>query len=62
MRKSDFAIWVFVLLAFIAAGTSMINATRSQSATAENSEIYRHLDLFGDVLERVRSDYVEVAG
>jgi carboxyl-terminal processing protease len=37
----------------------MINATRSQSATAENSEIYRHLDLFGDVLERVRSDYVE---
>jgi carboxyl-terminal processing protease len=59
MRKSDFAIWVFVLLAFIAAGTSMINATRSQSATAEKSEIYRHLDLFGDVLERVRSDYVE---
>jgi carboxyl-terminal processing protease len=59
MRKSDFAIWVFVGLAFLAAGTSMINATRSQSATAEKSEIYRHLDLFGDVLERVRSDYVE---
>jgi carboxyl-terminal processing protease len=59
MRKSDFAIWVFVILAFVAASTSMINATRSQSATAENSEIYRHLDLFGDVLERVRSDYVE---
>jgi carboxyl-terminal processing protease len=59
MRKSDFAIWVFVMLAFVAAGTSVINATRSQSATAENSEIYRHLDLFGDVLERVRSDYVE---
>ena len=37
----------------------MINATRSQSATAANSEIYRHLDLFGDVLERVRTDYVE---
>jgi len=59
MRKSDFAIWVFVVLAFLAAGTSMINATRSESAAAENSEIYRHLDLFGDVLERVRSDYVE---
>ena len=59
MRKSDFAIWVLVVLAFIGAGTSMINATRSQSATPENSEIYRHLDLFGDVLERVRSDYVE---
>ncbi len=59
MRKSDFATWMLVLLAFVAAGTSMINATRSQSATAANSEIYRHLDLFGDVLERVRSDYVE---
>jgi len=59
MRKSDFAIWMLVLLAFVAAGTSMINATRSQSATAANSEIYRHLDLFGDVLERVRTDYVE---
>ena len=59
MRKSDFATWMLVLLAFVAAGTTMINATRSQSATAANSEIYRHLDLFGDVLERVRSDYVE---
>ena len=26
MRKSDFAIWMLVLLAFVAAGTSMINA------------------------------------
>ncbi|MGB0087189.1 MAG: S41 family peptidase [Rhodomicrobiaceae bacterium] len=60
MRKSNFAIWVFVMLAFVAASTSMINATRSQSATAANTEIYRQLDLFGDVLERVRSDYVEV--
>jgi carboxyl-terminal processing protease len=59
MRKSDFAIWVFMMLAVVAAVTSMINATRTSSATA-NSEIYRQLDLFGDVLERVRSDYVEV--
>ncbi|MBC8014003.1 MAG: S41 family peptidase, partial [Methyloceanibacter sp.] len=28
-------------------------------ASAANSEIYRQLDLFGEVLERVRSDYVE---
>ena len=26
---------------------------------SSNSEIYKQLDLFGDVLERVRSDYVE---
>jgi carboxyl-terminal processing protease len=59
MRKSNFAIWVFALLAFVAAGASVINVTRTHSATTENSEIYRHLDLFGDVLQRVRSDYVE---
>lgn len=38
----------------------MLNLTRSHSAIAAGSEIYRQLDLFGDVLERVRSDYVEV--
>src|SRR5688572_13651742 len=59
MRKSDFAVWVLVVLAFVAAGTSMINATRSQSAVAANVDVYKHLDLFGEVLERVRADYVE---
>ncbi len=58
MRKSNFTLWILVMLAFVAAGTSVINATRSQSQSA-NSDIYRQLDLFGDVLERVRSDYVE---
>jgi carboxyl-terminal processing protease len=37
----------------------MVTLARSQSASAANSEIYRQLDLFGEVLERVRSDYVE---
>jgi carboxyl-terminal processing protease len=59
MRKSDFAVWVLVVLAFVAAGTSMINATRSQSAAAANADVYKSLDLFGEVLERVRADYVE---
>jgi carboxyl-terminal processing protease len=59
MRKSDFAVWVLVVLAFIAAGTSVINATRSPSAAAANVDVYKSLDLFGEVLERVRADYVE---
>jgi carboxyl-terminal processing protease len=37
----------------------MVSLARSQSASAANSEIYRQLDLFGEVLERVRGDYVE---
>jgi carboxyl-terminal processing protease len=46
-------------LAVLAAGSTMVSLARSQSASAANSEIYRQLDLFGEVLERVRSDYVE---
>src|SRR5262249_30238918 len=38
---------------------TVLNVTRTYSATTSNSEIYRQLDLFGDVLERVRSDYVD---
>jgi carboxyl-terminal processing protease len=59
MRRPEFALWAFLILAGLAAGTAVLNMARSQSAIAANSEIYRQLDLFGDVLERVRSDYVE---
>jgi carboxyl-terminal processing protease len=58
-RKSDLAFWVFMVLAGLAGATTVLNVTRTYSATPSNSEIYRQLDLFGDVLERVRSDYVE---
>jgi carboxyl-terminal processing protease len=59
MRRPEFALWAFLILAGLAAGTAVLNMSRSHSAIAANSEIYRQLDLFGDVLERVRSDYVE---
>ena len=58
-RKSDFAFWAFMLMAGLAGATTVFNVSRTYSATANNSEIYKQLDLFGDVLERVRSDYVE---
>lgn len=59
MRKTDYAFWTFVALAGMAGLTTMLNVTRTYSATTPNAEIYKQLDLFGDVLERVRSDYVE---
>ena len=59
MRKTEFAFWAFMAMALLAAGTAVLNITRSHSAIAANTEIYRQLDLFGQVLERVRSDYVE---
>src|SRR4029450_12866846 len=59
MRKSEYALWALLVLAVLAAGSTMVSLARSKSASAANSEIYRQLDLFGEVLERVRSDYVE---
>jgi len=59
MRKSEYVLWALLVLAVVAAGSTMVSLARSQSASAANSEIYRQLDLFGEVLERVRADYVE---
>jgi carboxyl-terminal processing protease len=57
--KADYAFWTFVTLSAVAGLTTVVNVTRTYSATSSNSEIYKQLDLFGDVLERVRTDYVE---
>lgn len=40
-------------------GGTFVGSRAQLSAQAGNTSIYRHLDLFGDVLERVRNDYVE---
>jgi carboxyl-terminal processing protease len=47
------------VLAVVAAGSTMVSLAGSQSPAAGNSDIYKQLDLFGEVLERVRADYVE---
>ena len=38
---------------------SQTNLLSSTSAVAASAETYRQLSLFGDVFEKVRSDYVE---
>ena len=59
MRKTDFAFWTFLLMTGMAGVSTIASVTQTHSATSANSDLYRQLDLFGDVLERVRSDYVE---
>ncbi|MFV0367448.1 MAG: S41 family peptidase, partial [Hyphomicrobiaceae bacterium] len=59
MRKTDFAFWTFLLMTGFAGAATVLNVSQTHSATTSNSDLYRQLDLFGDVLERVRSDYVE---
>jgi len=50
---------MFLVLAVLAAGSTMVSLARSQSVSVANLEIYKQLDLFGEILERVRSAYVE---
>jgi carboxyl-terminal processing protease len=59
MRKTEFAFWTFLMMAGLAGVTTVLNVTHGNSATSPNAELYKQLDLFGDVFERVRSDYVE---
>ena len=59
MRKFQYALWTLLAFAMLAAGSTMVSLARSRSASAPSSEIYRQLDLFGEVLKRVRADYVE---
>ena len=53
MRKTEFAFWTFLLMTGLAGATTLLNVTRTYSATSENSELYRQLDLFGDYKSNV---------
>lgn len=47
--------------ALILATVAFMSAAPASAAKTDKSEIYRLLELFGDVFERVRADYVEEA-
>jgi carboxyl-terminal processing protease len=57
--KLDFAFWTFLALAGMAGGITFLNVGQSHSAGSPDPELYGSLDRFGQVLERVRDDYVE---
>jgi len=59
MRRLKNLPWVILLSAGFVAGSTMESHARIQPTPTSASEIHRQLDLFGEVLQRVRSDYVE---
>jgi carboxyl-terminal processing protease len=59
MQKSRYAVLTLLTLALLAAGSMIVGRARSETAHSPNSEIYQELNLFGEVLESVRSNYVE---
>ena len=57
MRKRGFALGAF-LIVLSAAGLVSLPSRQSGDAVAAGAEIYKNLELFGDVLEQVRTNYV----
>jgi carboxyl-terminal processing protease len=58
-RKFKSALWALLVLGLVATGSTMVSLARSPLASDGDSELYRQVALFGDVLEHVRADYVE---
>jgi carboxyl-terminal processing protease len=59
VRKFRFALWGLLVLAVVAAGATLVGLAQSAPASEGNSALYEDLNLFGAVLARVRSNYVE---
>ena len=59
VRKFRFALLGLLVLAVIAAGATMVGLAQSAPASEGNSALYEDLNLFGAVLARIRSNYVE---
>ena len=59
MRRSESPVWLLLWLALLTAGSTIVSVARNRTVSTTNSELYRQLNLFGEVLDRTRSDYVE---
>ena len=59
MRKSELALGAFLIMLVLGASVFILQSTRHDRAVAASADIYKQLDLFGEVLERVRAEYVE---
>jgi carboxyl-terminal processing protease len=58
-RKYEYALWALLGFGVLAASFTAAGFARSKAPSAENVDLYRQLDLFGQVLQHVRADYVE---
>ncbi len=59
MRRRNLVLGAFLIIAISAGGVILSPATHRDRATAANSQVYKELELFGEVLQHVRADYVE---
>ena len=58
MRRYESAVWILLIVSGLV-GSMTVSLARGLTNSTTDSELYSQLSLFGEVLERVRSDYVE---
>ncbi len=59
MRKRALAVGTLLIVVASVGGVFILPAARENRADAANAKIYKDLELFGEVLDRVRSEYVD---
>src|SRR6476646_7265337 len=59
MRRLQNVPWAILLFAGFVASSTMVSYARTEPTRTSASDIHRQLDLFEEVLQRVRSDYVD---
>ena len=58
MRKRGLALGAFLIVLFTATGFVVLLPSQKRDAVAAGAGIYKSFELFGDVLEQVRANYV----
>ena len=58
MRKRGLALGTFLVVLLAATGLATLPSQQKGDAVAAGADIYKNLELFGDVLEQVRANYV----
>ena len=59
MQKSKYALWALLVLAVLVGSFTILSPAESKPARALAPETYRQIDLFEDVLQRIRDGYVD---
>src|ERR1700724_306519 len=58
-RRTRTAFCAFLITSTVAVATSFFTISRTFSATTPDTDVYKEVQLFGDILEQVRNLYVD---
>ena len=59
MQKTKYAFWMLLLGVVFAGSLAILGPAESKQAPAPAQLLYRQLDRFGEVLQRIRTNYVD---